>query len=180
MRRPVTGADPRHVDLARRFGEVCAQCGQDLEAGGPVVKMWFEIPLRASLYRHPGATGRALAPACARCHPQWRPWDPAYEGLEEHTCAGCARPVWTEPPRIYQRREPWGEPIGEPGVERVTCSQRCTRRASQRKPAARSACEVCGRDLELLARAETRYCSGACKQRAYRERLALSKAGARL
>lgn len=97
----------------------------------------------------------------ARVHVAWFP--PARE--EPTPCEGCGRLVALP---IDKRRA------------RVTCSPRClvavsrSRRTRSVSSLAVAACLVCGETL-LNVSPGRRYCSSACKQRAYRRRLISSR-----
>jgi hypothetical protein len=85
------------------------------------------------------------------------------EGRETTPCRGCGRPVirWQWAARYW-----WKD---APEVAAV-CSERCRRWAyyGHSEPH-RYTCEVCG-ETTTSSRNDSRYCSNACRQRAYRQR----------
>jgi len=102
----------------------------------------------------------ALCAACAR-----RPGDPT-DWYPPRACAGCRRPV-SDP-----RRRRYGHPA--PPRRWAACSFSCEQRARyQARTAAtrHKVCTVCGAAF-TPPRADGRYCSPACRQRAYRQRRA--------
>ena len=93
-------------------------------------------------------------------------------------CEGCARRKWHESWwRI--RREPvpcagtCGVRVTHPYLQSITtCSSRCARRAlADRRRVDRDAreCAECGKAFDP-GRVDARFCSNACRQRAYRKR----------
>lgn len=181
-------AAPRRAAIDR--GEWCNGCGQPIDPGQAVAQV------RDS--RHPDrwAVGTVVA-WCMACYTtafeervaHWRsrggvsttwggwlenPTDellhqqaalavlrrpPGYLGgglATESPCAGCGRmvvhlPTW---------RHDW-----------VACSPRCRRRVYRGNVWGRSTCDGCGEAFDA-SRADARYCSSACRQRAYRQRRA--------
>lgn len=62
----------------------------------------------------------------------------------------------------------------DPGLKRVTCSQSCSTsltRSRNGNQGSGSGCETCGKPI-TTGRADSRYCSGRCRQKAYRQRKA--------
>lgn len=105
---------------------------------------------------------------CAECvagwHPSWlehaRPIIP---------CAGeCGVRV------SHWYRDRYDQSAGEMVPYLTTCSQRCTERAAaaRRRAVVPATCKSCG-DTFTPARSDSRYCSNACRQHAYRARKAL-------
>jgi hypothetical protein len=152
----VTGDDPQRarriaIRNAQADGSHCAQCRQALAATDPV---W-----RKSLYMGPGFFGSrrdTIAPCCRRCTPA-----KAGEYLGPEPCGGCGRPVYTEDDRRMRVR--------------VICSDKCrqqvrAREARELRRLDPIPCETCGEIFEP-ARSDARFCSGACKQAAYRRRV---------
>jgi hypothetical protein len=96
-------------------------------------------------------------------------------------CVGCGRLVAYPRNAGWRRVRDWsyhGE--AEPAKPRVFCGRECKRRvraieAKSRRLAARAErstrCEICDEPF-TSKRADARYCSSACRQRAYRERAA--------
>jgi hypothetical protein len=97
-----------------------------------------------------------VCPACARKadHPYGYGWH-----SDSGRCEGCGRKV------IEPSRWTWG------GRRIVACSERCRERARRLRPqpAARK-CDSCGKSFKP-SRVDARYCSSACRQKAYRRRL---------
>ncbi|MEH0551231.1 hypothetical protein [Streptomyces sp. B21-101] len=60
----------------------------------------------------------------------------------------------------------------DPLLKRVTCSQSCSTsltRSRNGNQGAAEPCETCGKEI-TTGRADSRYCSPACRQKAYRQR----------
>lgn len=74
-------------------------------------------------------------------------------------CFGCGR-------RLFHRRHLHSN------RKHVACCLRCQRRAwrGQRFDQQTAVCEACGKAFKRQ-RSDSRYCSGACRQKAYRERI---------
>jgi hypothetical protein len=109
---------------------------------------------RVSLSRQ--QTSRAIRLVCDVCatgigsHAKWSPM----------TCEGCGRPVIHDTNRQPPRAVICGEPC-----RRIV--RAANARARRRVP---RACSICGVEFKPN-RGDARYCSPACKQRAYRQRL---------
>ena len=138
-------------DVARWAALQCGQCGCKIPAQEPVylVRAWSPAQGR---YQH---TTRNV-PICKRCH------DPE-DDFREATCEGCGRTVF----RTFWTRRPGA---------RVACSQSCRRKLHAALRRAKSGrrektCTVCGQSF-LAARSDALTCSQACRQKAYRQRLA--------
>ncbi len=80
-----------------------------------------------------------------------------------HRCRGCGVQL-----RVFNGSVmDWDE-----REKHLVCSRSCRdegRRAARRRPRSSAACEGCGRQFQQ-ARADARYCSSVCRQRAYRQR----------
>lgn len=113
-------------------------------------------------------------PYCQTCHPRsWRAPRP---------CEGCERPVVNHVSvRPGYRRDGWYVrtlDYGDEGTWRVFCSERCRRavfRVEKKLNRQRELvnCATCGERVDAR-RADSRYCSSACRQRAYRRRKAVT------
>jgi hypothetical protein len=151
----VTADDPeraRRIGIcnAQADGSHCAQCRQAIGAGDPI---W-----RKPLHMGPGFFGGSrywIAPCCRRCTPHQEDY------LGPRPCGGCGRPVYTKDDRRVRLR--------------ILCSDKCKQQVQARE--ARELrrldpipCELCGEVFEP-ARSDARFCSGACKQIAYRRRV---------
>jgi hypothetical protein len=143
-----------NVEEAARSGKCCACCGRSLLDGEPV---WRRRVHYGHFHR------LTIAPVCADCRPDWKP---VYSTGE---CGGCGRPVHqTE----YRDRA------------RAYCCQRCEKdieaaRQRQHRTEARGPsrqCVECDETFEPQ-RADVRYCSNACRQKAYRKRVTLNERG---
>ncbi len=135
----------------------CQACGHQLADGEPVHRI---LVSGETIWPH--RFGGGVGHICAKCasevyfsHKRWR--DPV-------PCSNCAYPVKTD-----TSREP---------TQSVTCGPECQRlaynaRARQRREWRRTAltCETCG-DQFRPKRTDARYCSSACRQKAYRRRSA--------
>ena len=152
----------RNIRKAKRTGTCCAKCARQLEPSEPV---W-----RVRVSFGPGFFGRwshGVAPFCKAC----------VEPKDRHTsarpCEGCGRPVHYIPS--------WCSPYAPP-PRHALCSDACKGRqqsatARRRRAEARGAtrvCACCGEHFEP-ARADARYCSTACRMRAYRRRVTDAK-----
>jgi hypothetical protein len=141
----------------------CARCTSPVGPGEPV---W-----RRQAYLGPGMLGGhrfGLRPHCAACrgNDAWY-WEP-------RRCECCGREVNY---RIDGRRH-----------RRTFCCERCAtiilvaeanakaRRRRAEKRGATSTCPACGETFEP-GRADAKFCSAACKQKAYRRRVTDNKWG---
>ena len=149
----------------------CDKCGKSMRQSMPV------------FYLAHGDTGRAFIPACERCFElRARSLVRAYAGdveaaklgmlrgskntpaFIERPCAECGRPVWKRPRK---------------GNPRVFCSSECSHRFYRHEALRNrkselnliiSICNACGGAIPDNRRGDTRYCSPACRQKAYRQR----------
>lgn len=145
--------------------EVCGRCFGELESDEPV---WMQR--RCSFWNeHWGRhTSCEYAATCFDCSGVEFRWHQVNDGVwadgdfypnywYEGACETCARTVFKE--GRYMRRHFF---CGR-GCDEVYWSR------SRRKPKAKKTCEVC--DKEFTAkRVDTKTCSPACKQKAYRQR----------
>jgi hypothetical protein len=89
-------------------------------------------------------------------------WSPTRGGWRLHLCRGCGR---------------WMFLTGHDSAVFRCCSARCYKRASRKRTKGRLSdvtCNGCGESF-TPKRADARYCSSACRQRAYRGRRAEGK-----
>lgn len=139
---------------AAKTGKCCGGCGRKLGAGDPVWRKRVGLGYGLMHWR------TAMVPLCERCKPD-AAWHPTHSS---GACEGCGRPVHnTEGPR--RRRH-------------VFCSERCVEIyqsavARQRRSEARGTTRACGECGEYFepARADAKFCSGACRQKAHRKRV---------
>ena len=151
----------KRINRARRACESCAACGEPIASVDTVRidRVWT------------GGDEHYLAPVCRQC---WaRRSGDSVDWLFESPkpCDGCGRPVAYYRPWRSKRRGP---------RKVVACSQRCAAAAYQRRRAEaarrrwqwgrRKTCAACGVRFDATRR-DTRTCSPACRQKAYRARL---------
>jgi hypothetical protein len=177
-----------------RAAPVCAGCFCDHRVWGGIIRghqrqawlcercrphwrgKWTWDPLFGSSYqrgwRCPEAGEHHRNLYCEQCHPaQWKAVQ----------CSGCERAVMLRPHgnRSYDYAAYDDEDADVPERwPRAFCSQRCRSRVDHDKAATRRIqarqehgphqCGGCGEVLDGR-RADARYCSGACRQRAYRQ-----------
>lgn len=162
---------------AGETGQHCADCERVLTPDEPVWRVWKAI---ARGWGGIGMCG-AFAPVCEECfksvHVFKLPRDDGgiyevsvrtyydfYEDRNPRPCEGCGRPVhqkWTL--RSFSKR--------------TVCCSNCARRAQAAAAKSRRAkargtrqCQDCGKIFKPT-RTDARFCSVACKQRAYRKRV---------
>jgi hypothetical protein len=147
----------RMVRAAAATAGHCARCGHALAPGAPVWRQRTSYPIA------PFRLVYTVAPFCERCgKPKGKP-------TTARPCEGCGRPVHHVPS--------WCNPYAPP-PRHALCSRACRRRqqsavARARRAKARSAtraCACCGEHFESK-RADAVFCSGACRQKAYRRRV---------
>ena len=156
--RALMGADTpaaAQVRQAREASErgACAGCGRPLEPGEPVWSCVFSC-------RGPvvGGGGWTAAPVCGGCYQTGRyrlaGWHSQWAITGAWPCQGCGRTVHAHAWRMARSCSRW-------------CVREAGRQRRHREPAERR-CGGCGRGFR--ARADAVYCSGVCRQRAYRQR----------
>jgi hypothetical protein len=154
----VTDDDPalqrrRLIRNAAKDCKHCAGCGRDLRPEEPVWRYHVAVD------RLFGAESRAFAPHCEQCrNPDW--WF-----SKPRPCEGCGRPVHLPQWGRWRYRH-----------LTYLCCENCTKVRRDRLKAAIRAevrgtrvCETCSKTF-VPARTDARFCSVACKQRAYRTR----------
>jgi hypothetical protein len=147
----------------------CAECGKCMPGGSRLDRQYCSSTCRLKVYqwwRSPEGVAR-----CANCHPKaWRPVQP---------CEGCGRGVYNHialRPGYRRLGRGWYATghYAEPAV-RVFCSDRCARtkfnaeRKAKRADREPTDCQACGERVDTRRR-DSRYCTSACRQRAYRLR----------
>jgi hypothetical protein len=150
--RQAAGVHRFNIRNAQRACVHCAMCGCTLSAESPI---W-----RQPLYLGPGFFGGhsyTVAPVCERCRADRR----EFRGAK--SCENCARPVHQE--------------LNFRSHRRTFCCRTCeaTVRIAEQKQQRSDArgtrqCETCGETFEPT-RADARFCSSPCRQRAYRRRV---------
>jgi hypothetical protein len=125
---------------------------------------------------------------CGDCHSATQPYLGEYRRLLPH-CESCGREQWEDVSdddrryfSRYQLREETRPYEGGCGREVTNttyasrrwvtaCSERCSAKALRRmrREHRRATCETCGETF-TPTRSDSRYCSPACRQKAYRER----------
>jgi hypothetical protein len=176
--------EPSIEHKAKRSAEVCGECGEEI--GEPV---FF---IRKCMGRGPfGNISYRRVPACGDCGrdyyravrfeteletvsrpgiDEWtRRLEPTHAKAE---CASCGRTCILDRDRKKFKKS-WLKYHGE---RRTFCSQRCRVRHNNQKRSERleekragTECQECG-DTFTPDRSDAKYCSAACKQRAYRKR----------
>ena len=163
----LTGGATRHRAwlIARNSQEDCSCCGrcaEPIKPGEPVWRIYVTVPGLFSPWRS------MLAALCAKCGKQ--DWHAAC--CEPKPCKGCGRTVhsilrvrWSERACRYFLTKP------------VVCCEECghqARLAKQRRKRTRARgtrdCPVCHETFEPT-RTDAKFCSSACRQKAYRERV---------
>jgi hypothetical protein len=141
--------DDRHIIYnAQNDASVCAECGRQIVASDPVWRQ--RLSLGRGLF---GGWRNTVAPVCSSCKSE-------YEAFYARSCDACGRPVHN----LYST------------YRRLTfCSEVCQTkaRAAQARNTRREArgsqtCEGCSKIFNST-RTDARFCSVACKQRAYRQ-----------
>lgn len=135
-------------------------------------------------YLHPKYSFKAMEPCCTDCFTrQATPLIASYGGTlgaakngiltgygatpshQEFACVECQRPVWKRPRKANSR---------------VFCTPECSARFYNRKAlqikhsdfkSLLTTCNTCGGAIPDKRRGDVRYCSPACRQKAYRQRV---------
>ncbi len=135
-------------------GELCFKCGRDFDATEPIYRdrvggyVMFSYSYRIVSY-------------CKSCAPPETPW--SYR--EQAPCDVCGRDVHSPYQQTYRKH--------------VFCSDKCNqkfwinyqrqKRHEERKISCQKNCGICDKPF-TAPRSDTKYCSAACKQKAYRVR----------
>ena len=141
----------RAIRHAAKTGLHCAKCERELTPNEPVWRA--QMSLGRSMF---GAGWySAVAPYCKGCRPKYRQFQE-----RPKPCCGCGRPVRNEWNAIRRRY--------------TSCSEACSRRVGHYRARMLRAeapgwreCAGCGSDFDP-ARTDAKFCSVACKQKAYR------------
>lgn len=151
-------SDTRRRTTIRNAQWNCSQCAKCGDALAPDAPVWRQrVRLGPGFF---GGHSDTVAPLCERCRADWK----EFRGAEP--CENCGRPVHQE----YNRR-----------IYLYTfCCSTCERavrvaEARERRTDARDTrqCRTCGETFEPT-RTDARFCSSACRQRAYRRRKAVT------
>jgi hypothetical protein len=143
----------RDIRNAAATASHCAKCGRALAPGEPV---WRFRMTHYALF----GWSHTVAPLCEQCKGgRW------YRGAKE--CEGCGRPVHNQMDRVQRGR--------------TLCSSACrikavsaAARSYRRHARGTKVCDSCAETFEP-SRTDARFCSIACKQRAYRKRVTSSE-----
>jgi hypothetical protein len=148
-------------------GEVCGRCFGRLEPGEPVLltrfaRWWSE---RSRAYRE------SFGPLCGECtrlsrlkHKYGDVWwdEDLLSYYLKRPCETCERPVYKSRDNVRRQYVVCCE----------SCRSACYNRVRRERRAARfrsKVCEVCGKPF-TATRSDTKTCTAACKQKAYRQR----------
>jgi hypothetical protein len=157
----------RNLRNAASTGKSCGKCSRTLRPDEPIWRTRLSYSTQATVF----GMSSMIVPLCEQCRSD------DHEVYASGPCECCGRTVHnTEPP---SRRK------------HIYCSDNCKRRhgsdcqsaiARQQRAEARGPTRVCGQCGEHFepARADARFCSSVCKQRAYRKRVTRSKSKAPL
>lgn len=148
-------AQNRRISQAQRDARSCGICGKPFRPGEVIWRGSTTMSFR-------GGQRRTLVPMCDACRSkvkdQW--WD--HRWLETEPCESCGRTVRNLKSPLTHRRY-------------VTCSEECRLKVQKLRESERRALDrlkVCGtcREPFEATRSDARYCSSACRQKAYRRR----------
>jgi hypothetical protein len=155
----------RKLRNAASTGKNCGKCSRALRPDEPVWRTRVSYSALTIVFGMP-CTNAMIVPLCEQCRSDDR------EVYTSGPCECCGRTVHNTEPRWHRKHN--------------YCSDNCKQRhesdcqsaiARQQRAEARGptrVCEQCGEHFEPV-RADARFCSGVCKQRAYRKRVTLSK-----
>ncbi len=138
-------------------GEYCGLCGGTFEPDEPV---WRQRVIVGHCTNDLSAT----PPVCGSCKSDWPGW------LPPEACDGCGRPVHYEWSLRHRRRAQCCDACGKRAQNRAERAARAEARGTRR-------CPTCAETFEP-ARADAKFCSSPCRQKAYRRRVTADK-GAR-
>jgi len=146
-----SAARRRAIYNAQENGRTCADCKRAIRSDEPI-------------FRESRCLGRScfgghqipIAPVCLECS------SPSTRRQMPRPCGGCGRNVYYERRSYFQRL--------------TFCCEDCHRvaraaanREARRQARGKRACKGCGKSFEP-ARTDAKFCSNACRQRAYRQR----------
>jgi hypothetical protein len=140
----------------------CDLCKRALADGEPIYRA-------STCSSDPRFHYHTVAHVCANCAPQWDHVSPSIGRILSYhfrsspkPCGKCGRPVF----QTLQRREP----------EIIACSPACRKAqhnaraiAQMKRLRGERKCE-CGKMIFPPTRSDARFCSNACRQKAYRAR----------
>jgi hypothetical protein len=136
---------------AAQHAKCCGQCGEPIESGDPIWRGRISC-YSWSTYSH---LMTALCDTCGRKRPAW---------VRQRPCVTCGRDVIDLDTVGINRRH-------------ATCCEDCAnearyaRRRDRLAKARQKVCPTC--DSEFIgSRSDSKFCSNACRQRAYRQRAA--------
>jgi hypothetical protein len=143
----------RLIKAAARTASQCPGCGKALAANEPVWRVCVSLGVFFGSWHY------RIAPHCERCKPE-----PPFAHYEDAAaCETCGRTVHDPLTIRYSRH--------------TFCCDDCRKRAEvaiarQKRNAAKSTttCDTCGK-IFGPAREDARFCSAACRQKAYRQRV---------
>lgn len=149
----------------RRTSGCCLRCSGPF-ASGQVVVMVRES-LIAEVIQNMAICTKEWVAVCSACV---TPEEQA-TATKQDVCRGCSQPLlyperWTTPNTYRRRMQHHFLP------RTIVCSSRCAqrcRRRSKRLHRPSITCAECGTAFQL-SRSDSRYCSAACRQKAYRQR----------
>jgi hypothetical protein len=140
---------------AQNSCQCCAQCGCAIAPGAPIWRQ--QISLGRGFF---GGWRLSIAPHCEQCKSK-------LSGFEDpQPCKHCGRPVHQEYGGRDRRFTFCCEMCAKAVHSAIASTAAKEHRAEARSP---RPCEACGETFEP-ARADARFCSSVCKQRAYRRR----------
>jgi len=147
----------RAIYRAQQTAATCARCERTIQPEEPVWRQGMFLGFSCF-----GGRRYTYAPVCKGCRSDYR------EFWEAAPCKGCGRPVYDEINRSFTQKQ------------HLSCSQACKHksyaaavRERRRRRRGTLACEICGKAYQP-SRSDSRFCSVACKQRAYRKRISAS------
>jgi hypothetical protein len=159
--------DGKWLREAARRGKICGGCGRELGESAPI---WRKQFTHGRGYF--GGATTIIAPICEAC---WQAAEDANnDAVWSHgPCENCQRPVY-ESQRRKRRHHYCCEDCREKhqllAIHALARQRRTEARGSSRP------CQECGERFEP-ARADAKFCSARCKQKAWRRTLRLSKDG---
>jgi hypothetical protein len=153
----------RNIRNSQRDCSCCGKCGKSLASDERVCRT------RISRYGGFGGWQHSLVALCQECTEQ--DWHWKYRRMVCKPCEGCGRKVWSE------ARLRWSDETNGYLTIPVTCCEQCaekvrlaTARGRRRDRRGTHDCQLCGETFEPT-RTDAKFCSVACKQKAYRRRV---------
>jgi len=167
----------RIIHAAAKDGRTCGQCGRKLQPGAPVWRQ--RIGLGRGFF---GGWRVAVACICKKCRAKQEKYNQenrkygilsGFRGRYEDAkpCESCGRPVHQKIDGIYRQHvfccEVCQDKVLSAKAAAAARQQRATIRGTR-------TCLTCDK-IFTPTRTDTQFCGAACKQRAYRRRVAASK-----